>query len=295
MLFKPYFAPSPYCYRCKSAGNGYSENVSFAEAFKKQCKEKQCGGECIKEVEKILKRRHDKIAAAIIEPMVQGAVGMLVMPSGYMKTFERLCRKYGILLICDEVATGFGRTGKMFACEHEGIKPDLMCLAKGITGGYLPLAVTLATEEIYSAFLGRYEDFKTFFHGHTYTANPLACAAALANLEVFKKEQTIQRIAPVIRTLKEELAKLGDLPWVGEIRQIGLMVAVEIVKDKKTKETYPAKNKIYAKICMACRALGLIIRPLDNNLILMPPLSTTPREAAAIVGIIKKAIFEVLV
>jgi adenosylmethionine---8-amino-7-oxononanoate aminotransferase len=270
LLFKSFYAPSPYCYRCK---------------FGRNCKD-----QCLAEVETILKKHHREIAAAIVEPMVQGAAGMLTMPRGYMKAFERLCRKYGVLLICDEVATGFGRTGKMFACGHEGIRPDLMCVAKGITGGYLPLAATLATEEIYRAFLGRYEEFKTFFHGHTYTANPLACAAAIANLDIFKKEKTLSRLKPVISNLKFQLSKLQRHPNVGEIRRIGLMTAIEIVKDKKTKEIYHAKLKIPAKICMACRPLGLIIRPLDNNLILMPPLSTAPAEVSKITLILQKAL-----
>lgn len=274
LLFKAFHAQSPYCYRCRHADN--------------------CGKQCLAEVEAILKKHHNEIAAAIVEPMVQGAAGMLTMPRGYLKAFEKLCRKYGVLLICDEVATGFGRTGKMFACEHEGVRPDLMCVAKGITGGYLPLAATLATEEIYRAFLGKYEEFKTFFHGHTYTANPLACAAAIANLDVFKTERTLTRLGPVLKTLNLELLNLAVSPYIGEIRRIGLMTAIELVKDRKTKEIYPAKLKIPAKICMACRPLGLIIRPLDNNLILMFPLSTTASEATKMVKIVAKAIRQVL-
>lgn len=292
LLFKAYHATSPYCYRCKH--NSPPPCPSPAGGEGKRFSSSLCLHECLKEVEAILKKHHKEIAAAIVEPMVQGAAGMLTMPRGYLKAFEKLCRKYGVLLICDEVATGFGRTGKMFACEHEDVRPDLMCVAKGITGGYLPLAATLATEAIYNAFLGKYEEFKTFFHGHTYTANPLACAAAIANLGIFEKEKTLARLKPVLEAFGLELEKLAESPHVGEIRRIGLMTAIELVMDRKTKEIYPAKLKIPARICMACRPLGLIIRPLDNNLILMPPLSMTAAEAKKIVGIVNKSIRRIL-
>src|SRR3989339_576965 len=187
LLFKTIFAPSPYCYRCSHQGKG--ERGEGRGAFFRHCSAMGCLGQCVRETEKLLQKNQRQIAAFIVEPMVQGAAGMLTMPAGYLKEIETLCRKYGVLLICDEVATGFGRTGKMFAVEHEGVKPDLLCLSKGITGGYLPLAVTLATEQVYKAFLGHFEEFKTFFHGHTYTANPLGCAAALANLELFSEGQ----------------------------------------------------------------------------------------------------------
>lgn len=293
LLFKGFHAPSPYCYRCKNAVDS-RHNTGYPSAVYGLRSTRNCNGECIKEVGQIMKTHGKEIAAVIVEPMVQGAAGMLTMPKGYMKAVERLCRKYNVLLICDEVATGFGRTGKMFACEHEDIRPDLMCVAKGITGGYLPLAATLATEEIYEAYIGRYEEFKTFFHGHTYTANPLAGAAAIANLKIFEQEKTLSRLKSVISDFKFRISSLKDLPWVGDIRQLGLMTAIEIVKDKQTKEIYPAKLKIPARICAACRPLGLIIRPLDNNLILMPPLSMTANEAKVIVGSIKKAIVQIL-
>ncbi|MFH1367564.1 MAG: adenosylmethionine--8-amino-7-oxononanoate transaminase [Elusimicrobiota bacterium] len=305
LLFKGYYAPSPYCFRCKTTKTpsfasrrsylaGEQRDTRYEILFGNHCKLMGCKGDCLKDAERILAQHNKEIAAAIIEPMVQGAAGMLTMPPGYMKAFERLCRKYNVLLICDEVATGFGRTGKMFACEYEDIKPDLMCVAKGITGGYLPLAATLASENIYKAFLGRYEEFKTFFHGHTYTANPLACAAAIANLEIFERERTLERLKTTITNYRLQITNLEKMPNVGEVRQIGLMAAIEIVKDKKTKEIYPAKLKIPAKICIACRPLGLIIRPLDNNIILMPPLSTTVSEVSKIIKIIAQAIEEVL-
>jgi adenosylmethionine-8-amino-7-oxononanoate aminotransferase len=292
LLFKAHFASSPYCYRCpcRNASSQISNFKSQRSSFDAHCRAAGCSGECLASVEKILKRHHASIAAAVIEPLVQGAAGMLTMPPEYMKRFERLCRKYNVLLVCDEVATGFGRTGKMFAVEHEGIRPDFMCLSKGITGGYLPLAATMVTETVYRAFLGKQEELKTFFHGHTYTANPLACAAALANLEVFKKEQILRALPGKIAHLRRELAGLETLPWVGDIRQQGLMVGIELVKDKKTREDFPASAKIGARVCAACRKQGLIIRPLGNILVLMPPLSITCRELSTMVHVIRSII-----
>lgn len=291
LLFKAYFAPSPYCFRCPYRKN----NSLFADktaGFERHCEAMKCKGECITRVEEILKEHRNEISAAIVEPMVQGAAGMLTFPPGYMKRFEKLCRKYDTLLICDEVATGFGRTGKMFAVEHENVRPDFLCLSKGITGGYLPLATTLATEKIYSAFLGKYEDFKTFFHGHTYTANPLACRAALANLEIFKNEKTLLKIKQNIIWLKQELGKLESVRWVSDIRQIGLMAGIELVKNRLTREDFEAKLKVGAKVCELCRKRGLMIRPLGNILVLMPPLSITNSEISAIVGIVRESIKE---
>lgn len=295
LLFKTYFAPSPYCYRC-----GYRVHSSeFIVQRKRQkdfityCKKMNCMGQCLEQVENTLRKHHSEIAGAIIEPMIQGAAGMLTMPPGYLKGFERLCRKYGVLLICDEVATGFGRTGKMFAVEHENVKPDFLCLSKGITGGYLPLAVTLTTEKIYLGFLGKYEEFKTFFHGHTYTANPLGCAAALANLEVFRREKVLDGLPPKIAHLKKELSNLQNLPFVAEIRQLGLMAGIEIVKDKTTGEMFPAEDKVTIKICSACRKYGLITRPLGNVIVVLPPLSITKAEITKMANAIRNAISDV--
>jgi len=218
---------------------------------------------------------------------------MIVSPAGYLKDVEKLCRKYNILLIADEVATGFGRTGRMFACEHEKVIPDILCLAKGITGGYLPLAATLTAGRIYNAFLGKFEDLKTFFHGHTYTGNQLACAAALANLELFKKEKTIQRMQKKIELLRKELSKIAGFSHVGDIRQKGFMVGIELVRDKKTKEPYAAEEKIGWKVCCKAREKGLIIRPLGNVVVLMPPLSISPEELRRLVEITSEAIKEI--
>ena len=247
----------------------------------------KCKGQCLAEVEKILKLHSGKIAAAIIEPMIQAAAGFLTMPPGYLKGFEQLVRRYGVLFICDEVATGFGRTGKMFAVEHEKVRPDLMCLSKAITGGYLPLAVTLTTEEIYRAFLGKYEDFKTFFHGHTYTANPLGCAAALANLEIFRKKKVLERMPPQLGRLARELETLKELPLVGEIRRIGFMTGIELVRNKQTGEEFPASLKIGARVCAACRTKGLLIRPLGDVVTFLPPLGITERQIGDMVSILR--------
>lgn len=297
LLFKAHFAPSPYCYRCEhNRGQGKNGREQGAggrgQNFKGHCTAMGCEGQCLKETEKLLKQHHGEIAAAVIEPMVQGAAGMLTMPPGFLKAIESLCRKYGVLLICDEVATGFGRTAKMFAVEHEGVSPDLMCLSKGITGGYLPLAVTLTTEKIYAAFLGKFEEFKTFFHGHTYTANPLGCAAALANLALFKKEKLVRQLPVKAAHLRKELASLADHPNVGDIRQIGLMAGIELVKNKSTKEDFPVQDKVGARICQSCRRYGLIIRPLGNVLVLMPPLSISLKQLSSMVAIIRRVLKE---
>jgi adenosylmethionine-8-amino-7-oxononanoate aminotransferase len=181
-------------------------------------------------------------------------------------------------MIADEVATGFGRTGTMFACEHEQVKPDILCIAKGITGGYLPLAATLTTDEVYRGFLGEYQELKTFFHGHTYTGNPLACAAAVANLDVFRKESTLKKLQPKIALLSRELKRFEKLEHVGEVRQKGFMVGIELVKDKKTKAPYALEEKIGIRVILECRKQGLILRPLGGVIVLMPPLSITADE-----------------
>ncbi|TLY39431.1 MAG: aminotransferase class III-fold pyridoxal phosphate-dependent enzyme, partial [Nitrospirae bacterium] len=209
---------------------------------------------------------------------------------GYLSKLRRLCTRYRVLLIADEVATGFGRTGRMFACEHESVKPDLMAVSKGLTGGYLPLAATLTTERIYRAFLGRYEEFKTFFHGHSYTGNPLGCAVALANLDIFAQERTLQQLQSKIAALRRLLRPLGEHPHVGDIRQFGFLVGIELVRDRATKQPYLLIERIGMGVAAEARRLGLIIRPLGNVIVLMPPLSTTMKELRQMVDIIKNAI-----
>ena len=223
------------------------------------------------EVEKVLRAHHQEIAGMIIEPGIQAAAGMLLEPSGFVKGIRALCTKYNILLICDEVATGFGRTGKMFSCDHDQVSPDLMCVAKGLTGGYLPVAVTLTTTKIFEAFLGEPKDNKTFFHGHTYTANPLGCAAAIANLKIFKKEKTLQKLQPKIKTLTKGLQRFKELACVNDIRQYGFMVGIEL-------EGFKPEERIGHKVILQARKLGAILRPLGNVIVLMPPLSISENE-----------------
>jgi adenosylmethionine-8-amino-7-oxononanoate aminotransferase len=245
-----------------------------------------------KHIEEVLKRHHKHISAVVMEPLIQAAGGMLVMPKGYLAHVARLCRRYNILLIVDEVATGFGRTGTMFAVEQEKINPDFLCVAKSLTGGYLPLAATLTTEEIYRAFLGRYDQFKTFFHGHTYTANPLACAVALANLDLCKKERLLPRVRARARELASGLAPLRDHPHVKEIRQVGLMAGIELVQDKRTGAPYPPGKRMGLKVCDACLARGVWLRPLGDVVVIMPPLVVSRQELVFLIRVVTQAIEE---
>ncbi len=240
---------------------------------------KDCLGESLAAAERLFAEKSDELAAVVVEPLVQGAAGMLMQPRGWLKGIEALCRKHDVLLICDEVATGFGRTGTMFAVEQEGVRPDLMCVAKGLTGGYLPLAATLTTDRVYRAFLGRHEEAKTFFHGHTYTGNPLACAVALANLALFETEETLAKMKPAERVLEEGLARIAALPHVGEVRRRGFMIGIELVKDRATKEPYAYGERMGFRACLAARKKGVLVRPLGNVVVLMPPLSLAVDEA----------------
>ncbi len=273
LLFPTLAAEPPYCYRCPL-------KLAYPS----------CKIACIDPIEQILKRRHRELAGFIIEPLMQAAAGMIPQPAGYLKRVRELCTKYNVLLITDEVATGFGRTGKMFACEHERITPDLMAISKGLTGGYMPLAATLTTDEIYQGFLGTYDEFKTFFHGHSFTGNPLGCAVALANLQVFRQEKTLSRLSAKIKMLTQWLKPIADIPHVGDIRQRGFMVGIELVQDKTTKTPYPLSAKTGHHVAAIARSKGLILRPIGNVLVLIPPLSTTTEELKKMLEIIKKSI-----
>jgi len=275
LLFQTYSVTSPYCYRCPK-GKKYPG----------------CAFACLSDLKKVLQQHHNQICAVIVEPLVQAASGMLVWPKGIYAGISRLCKKYQVLLIADEVAVGFGRTGKMFASENENVSPDILCLAKGITGGYLPLAATLATQKIFDAFLGEHKEQKTFFHGHTYTGNPLAAAAALANLVIFKKEKTLAGLKPKIKFLQSELKKFNILKHVGDIRQKGFMVGIELVKDKNTKAAYLWENKIGIKVCQKIREYGVILRPLGNVIVLMPPLAIKKAELEKLLTATYQAIKE---
>ena len=249
--------------------------------------------ECLAKFEKFLEKKHQSIAAFVVEPLVQAAAGMIIWPKGILRKMSQLCKKYDVIFIVDEVATGFGRTGKMFACEHENVKPDIMCLAKGITGGYLPLAATLTTKKIYNGFLAEQKDFKTFFHGHTYTGNPLCCAAALANLQVFENKGVIKKLTPKIKYLEKKLAMFYNLRHVGHVRSLGFMVGIELVRNKATKKAYSWKETIGVRVCKEVRKHGVILRPLGHVIVLMPPLSTTIKEIDKLVDATYKSIEKV--
>jgi len=273
LLFEVIKAPSYYCYRCP-LGKTYPS----------------CGIACAGEVGKILEEHHEEVAAVILEPYVQAAGGMIVSPPGYLKEVRSFCDKYGVLLIVDEVATGFGRTGRMFACEHEGVFPDIMVIGKGMTGGYLPLSATLTTEEVFDAFLGNYEEFKTFFHGHSFTGNPICCAAALANIEVFEKEKTLHKLEEKIELLEEELKEFKGLPHVGNVRNKGFMVGIELVEDKETKKPYPPGAKMGWKVSDFAKEEGVLIRPLGNVVVLMPPLGIPIKELKTLLDVAYRSI-----
>ena len=235
-----------------------------------------------------------QLAALIIEPRVQGAAGMWVQPPGYVAALRELTRRHNVLLICDEVATGFGRTGRMFAVEHDDVEPDLMCVGKGITGGYLPLAATVATEEIFEAFLAPYEDFKTFFHGHTYTGNALACAVAIASLDLFERQGVLERVGERSAQLHARLAaEIAPLAHVGDIRQLGLMVGIELVRDRESREPYAPSEKVGMRVVLEARRHGVIIRPLGNVIVLMPPLSITEPELDRLCDVTRDAVLSV--
>lgn len=248
--------------------------------------------EYVSRMEKVFRQRHDEIAAFVVEPLVQGAAGMIMWPKGILRRMRDICRRYDIIFIADEVATGFGRTGKMFACEHEHVRPDILCVAKGLTGGYLPLAATLTTRRVFEGFLFPYEDQKTFFHGHTYTGNPVCCAAALANLEVFSREKTLQHLQPKIKHLSRRLAEFCDLEHVGDVRQRGFMVGIELVRDRKTKAPFPWEKRVGVRVCQKVRERGVILRPLGNVIVLMPPLPITVGELDKLLDVTKWAIEE---
>ena len=232
-----------------------------------------------------LEQHEGELAALVMEPLMQGAAGMWSQPVEYLQALSEICRRSGILLILDEVATGFGRTGKMFACDHAGVTPDILCLAKGITGGYLPLAATLASEDIFAAFLGEYREYKTFFHGHTYTGNPLGCAAAIANLDLFERNNVLGGMQPGIRYLEDRLQDFHKLPHVSDVRHWGYMAGIELVADKTSRESYPPELRIGHKVILEARKRSVLIRPLGDIVILMPPLTLTGEQLSALLDV----------
>jgi adenosylmethionine-8-amino-7-oxononanoate aminotransferase len=268
LLFDVHHAPQPYCYRCPLGKVQPS-----------------CDLACADEVEKVFAAREGKIAALVLEPVMQGADGMIAQPPGYVRRMRELCDRHGALLVCDEVATGFGRTGTTFAVEQDGVVPDILTMAKGITGGYLPLAATVTTEHVFESFLAPFEEKKTFFHGHTYAGNPLACAAATASMRLLREQRVIEGLPAKIAALARALEPAARMAHVGEVRQRGLMVGIELVRDRATKEEYAYGLRAGQQVTMEARKLGAILRPLGNVVVLMPPLAMTEDELGELAAI----------
>lgn len=261
LLFDVIRLPSPTCYRMPP---GVTQETACDHY--------------LQQLERCLAEHHEQIAALIIEPLVQGAAGMVVHPRGLLTGIRRLTQQYGVLMIADEVAVGFGRTGRMFACEHEQVTPDLLCVGKGLTGGYLPMAATLTTGDVWQAFLGSYAEARTFFHGHTYGGNPVAAAVSLASLEVFDEERTLEQMPAKIERLAAHMKRIADLEHVGDVRQCGLMAGVELVRDRETAEPYPWQQQRGIRACRHALQQGVWLRPLGNVIVIMPPLSITLDE-----------------
>lgn len=247
-------------------------------------------GHYLQQLEELLAQRHGEIAAVVVEPLVQCAAGMVMHPAGWLRGVRELTRQYGVLLIADEVAVGFGRTGTMFACEQEGVAPDFLCLAKGLTGGYLAMSATLATTEIWNAFRGAYAELKTFFHGHTYGGNPLAAAAALATLDLFEEESTLANVSEQAAFLSEQLARIAENPHVGDVRQRGLIAGVELVRDRVAGEPYPWSERRGQRVCDEALRHGVWLRPLGNVVVVMPPLTIRQEELYRITQAIERGI-----
>jgi adenosylmethionine-8-amino-7-oxononanoate aminotransferase len=258
LLFPVIHAPPPYCYRCP---------LGLERAT--------CKIDCVEELARLVEEHAESLAAVVVEPLVQAAAGMITAPPGYLRRIREVTRAHDVLLIADEVAVGFGRTGTMFACQQEDVMPDFLCLAKGLTGGYLPLAATLTTEEVFAAFLGRPEDGRTFYHGHTYTGNPLGAAVALANLDLLQRE-VLPALPGKVEQLRGILSRMAELPCVGEVRQNGLMAGVELVRDRRIKERFPSDLRMGARVCRAMRDEGVLLRPLGDVIVIMPPLAIEP-------------------
>ncbi|MUT67958.1 adenosylmethionine--8-amino-7-oxononanoate transaminase [Paenibacillus sp. NEAU-GSW1] len=274
MLFPSHVIPYPYAYRHDGGAAAAKEATLSA-------------------LRDLLETSCEEIAALIVEPIVQGAGGIIVMPPGCLCEMASLCRKYDVLLIADEVATGFGRTGEMFACELEDVSPDLMVIGKGLTGGYLPVAATLATDEVYSAFYADYEEQKTFFHGHSFTGNPLGCAVALASLKLFEERGIVEGVKKKASFVEHKLEALIERPHAGEIRQKGLMIGIELVRDKSSREPYDWADRIGVRTAMRARELGMLTRPLGNVVVFIPPLASTEEELDAMTDILTKSIVDV--
>ena len=289
LLFKTDKVPAPYCYRCP---------FNRAKPERRDAREYvQCNRECVLLVERKFeaqRKRGNPYAAFVIEPLIQGAAGMIAQPEGYLRDVARIARRDGALLIADEVMTGFGRTGAMFAWQKENVQPDLLALAKGMTGGYLPMAATLTTQTIFDAFLGEYDEFKTFFHGHSFTGNQLGAAASLASIDLLRRPSSCEARAVLERTLGEALQDLWPSPNVGDIRQVGLIAGVELVKDWRTKQPFDLRAQAGIRVCEAMAKRGVLTRPIGNVVVIMPPYCTTPAQVRRMVQVLRESIDEVL-
>jgi adenosylmethionine-8-amino-7-oxononanoate aminotransferase len=299
LLFKSDVVMAPYCYRCPF--NRARPERADAREYRR------CHWECVGKVEERFaaqKRRGNPYAALAVEPLIQGAAGMIPQPAGWLGRVAAIGRGHGAQLIADEVMTGFGRTGvpstinhqpstSLFACHHEGVQPDFLALAKGLTGGYLPMAATLTTQEVFDAFLGEYEEFKSFFHGHSYTANQLGAAAALASLEILQSPAPVRARQRLEQTLRNELNTLWPAPNVGDIRQVGLIVGVELVRDWRTREAFDLRERAGIRVCDAMARRGVLTRPIGNVIVLMPPYCTTTAQAREMVGALRGGIEDV--
>lgn len=299
MLFKTDAVMSPYCYRCPF--NRARPERADARTYRK------CRWECVSQVEQkfsVQKKRGDSHAAFVFEPLMQGAAGMIPQPEGWLRRVAGIARGHGALLIADEVMTGFGRTGistgqkgksnapSLFACHQESVQPDFLCLAKGLTGGYLPMAATLTTRNVFDVFLGEYHEFKTFFHGHSFTGNQLGAAASLASLKILESDRSRRQRAQLQEALRLELELLWPLPNVGDVRQVGLTAGIELVKDWRTRKPFALRERMGIRVCEAMARRGVLTRPIGSVIVLMPPYCTTPAQLAKMVSALREAIKE---
>jgi adenosylmethionine-8-amino-7-oxononanoate aminotransferase len=277
MLFETKFAPTPYCYRCPLEKSPDT-----------------CGLACAEQVGQLLEEHPGEIAAVVVEPLVLCAGGMITAPPGHLKKIRELCDRHDTLLIADEVATGLGRTGKMFACDHEGVTPDFLCISKGLTGGYMPLAATLTHDEIYNAFLGPIDAGRTFYHGHTYTGNPLGCAAAHAALNVLEQDRVLENLPPKIEILAQHLTRLARNQYVGDVRQWGMIAGIELVRHKQTRQAFPYGHQVGAQVCAHATKYGVIVRPLADVIVILPPLSIATENLHHLLNTVERCINEVM-
>ena len=288
LLFKSEVVPGPYCYRCRF--NRAKPERADARDYR------QCRWECLepmKQTFRVARRKGHPVAALVVEPLLQGAAGMIAQPSGWLRRADEIARTDGAQLIADEVMTGFGRTGRTFACQTEGVQPDYLSVAKGLTGGYLPMAATLTTRAVFEAFLGEYQDFKTFFHGHSFTGNQLGAAAALASLDLLESPASSRARQRLASVLQKELGNLWELPTVGYIRQVGTVAGIELVRDWQTKEPFPLEERVGIRVCEAMAQRAVLTRPVGNVIVLIPPYCTTPAQARQMVHALAESVAQV--